>query len=90
MYRSSPRACGTSTGRCVSRTPTATSRTCGAAGPRPCCVDRGEARADVPIDLVLDALAGGVFFRVALAVDELAEGVVDDLVEFTLRGVTAT
>ena len=35
-------------------------------------------------------LVGGGFFRVALPGDELAEGVVDDLVEFTLRGVTAT
>ena len=40
--------------------------------------------------LAIGALAGGVFFRLALADDELAEGAVNDLVEFTLRGVTAT
>jgi len=50
-------------------------------------VERGEARTDVQVDLVVDALAGGVFFRVALAGEDLEEGTADALVEFALRGV---
>ena len=50
-------------------------------------VERGEMRTDVQVDLVVDALAGGVFFRVALAGEDLEEGTADALVEFALRGV---
>jgi len=36
------------------------------------------------------SLAGGIFFKIELAGNKPAEGAVDDLVEFTMRGVTAT
>ena len=50
-------------------------------------VERGQICADVPIDVMLDALAGAVFFRVVLVGEDLVDEVVEDLVKLTLRGV---
>ncbi len=43
--------------------------------------------AGAPLELVLEALGGAVFFRVVLEGEELGDRIVDDLVTLVLEGV---
>jgi AcrR family transcriptional regulator len=52
-------------------------------------VARGELRADADVELVVDLVAGPLFYRILINGDSLADGYVDGLVEAVLQAFSA-